>query len=282
MWFVLSLGTAVFAATSDAFAKDLLRRHSARLISFVKVFWGSLFLLPLLFFAPLPSNPRLFWGLVLLAIPLEVIASLMFQTAIRVSPLSLTIPFLAFTPVFIMGLGWIFLHEALTMKGIAGVISVAAGAFIVQSELRGSSGPFWKSKEKGPVLMMIVSFIFAITSVLAKRALMASSPHFFSGVYFALITLALLPFQWTNARWSSEIFSEWKLYLALGACEAFAFILQFHAFWMKEAAYVIAVKRLSLLLSVGYGYVIFKERHQSSRTIGAVLMVIGAILIAFA
>jgi uncharacterized membrane protein len=56
--------------------------------------------------------------------------------------------------------------------------------------------------------------------------------------------------------------------------------LQFHAFQQVEAAYVIAIKRLSLLLAVFYGWFIFKETGIKSRFFGALLMFIGAIMIA--
>ena len=39
--------------------------------------------------------------------------------------------------------------------------------------------------------MLAVSFIFSITTFYAKRALLASSPFYFSSVYYVLIALGL-------------------------------------------------------------------------------------------
>jgi uncharacterized membrane protein len=48
------------------------------------------------------------------------------------------------------------------------------------------------------------------------------------------------------------------------------------------AAYVIAIKRLSLLLSVLYGWLFFQEKNLGTRLFGAGIMALGAILIALA
>ena len=48
---------------------------------------------------------------------------------------------------------------------------------------------------------------------------------------------------------------------------------------MINAAYMISIKRFSILISVLYGGVIFKESHIRLRLLGAVLMLAGAIII---
>jgi uncharacterized membrane protein len=72
------------------------------------------------------------------------------------------------------------------------------------------------------------------------------------------------------------------LFIAIGLCEALSFLIQFHAFWYVEIAYVVAIKRLSLLLSIIYGRVFFQEKQNHIQLSGAALMILGAILISFA
>jgi drug/metabolite transporter (DMT)-like permease len=213
-----------------------------------------------------------------------VAASLMYQTALHSSPLSLCVPFLAFTPVFLLGLAWIFLKEVPTPLGILGVVLVTAGAFFIQSDGKNSPLQIFKNlfQQKGPILMLGVAFIYSLTSVLAKRALIASSPFYFSGVYYFLIVLGLLPVQWKRPNWKQELISKPKWFAAIGVCEALSFLLQFHAFLFAKTAYVIAVKRLSLLFAVLYGAIFFNEEKILRRTVGALLMIGGAGLIAVA
>ena len=49
------------------------------------------------------------------------------------SPLSLTVPYLAFTPVLLIFTSYILLGETLAAQGIAGVMVVTLGGYFLQS-----------------------------------------------------------------------------------------------------------------------------------------------------
>jgi uncharacterized membrane protein len=51
---------------------------------------------------------------------------------------------------------------------------------------------------------------------------------------------------------------------------------------MANAAYMISIKRLSMVFAVFYGHILFKEKEIANRLIGTSLMFAGAVLIAFA
>jgi drug/metabolite transporter (DMT)-like permease len=282
-WFFLSLATAFFAGSADAVTKKILQKNNPFLVASAKPLWGSLLLLPVVFFAPRPTSPMVFWGSIVMALPLEVAGALILQNVLKSSPLSLAIPFMAFTPVFLLGLEWIFLGESPAPQGIAGVFMITLGAYFLSTEKRSFffflTAEGWK-RQKIPLLMLLVAFFYAITSALCKKALQVSSPYFFTGVYFFLIGLCLLPFVWRLPNERINLIRNPLPFIFLGGLEVFGCLLQFHAFQQVEAAYVIAIKRLSLLLAVFYGWFIFKETGIKSRFFGALLMFIGAIMIA--
>ena len=55
--------------------------------------------------------------------------------ALQVSPLSLTVPFLAFTPVFLLGTGFIILHELPAPVKILGVVLIVIGSLAMHRKL---------------------------------------------------------------------------------------------------------------------------------------------------
>ena len=55
----------------------------------------------------------------------------LYMRAIRESPLSLTLPYLAFTPVFNILTGYIFLGEQVSSAGMAGIVLVVCGAWLL-------------------------------------------------------------------------------------------------------------------------------------------------------
>jgi uncharacterized membrane protein len=48
---------------------------------------------------------------------------------------------------------------------------------------------------------------------------------------------------------------------------------------LAKVAYVISVKRMSLLIGVFYGYLFFKEKNIRERLFGATLMFIGFLMV---
>ena len=48
---------------------------------------------------------------------------------------------------------------------------------------------------------------------------------------------------------------------------------------LTKVAYMISVKRLSLIIGIMYGYFLFKEENIRERLLGAILMFIGFVMI---
>ena len=106
--------------------------------------------------------------------------------AIKVSPLSLTIPFLSFTPVFMILTGFLVLGEVPNKWGVFGIGFVVAGSYALHSAevTHGYLAPFRAIfKEPGSWLMLIVSLLYSVLAVLGKKAIQHSSPVFF-GFFF--------------------------------------------------------------------------------------------------
>ena len=68
--------------------------------------------------------------------------------------------------------------------------------------------------------------------------------------------------------------------VAAGMFNALGVTLQFAALTMAPVAQVIAVKRMSALISVGFGYFLFGEKGLQERLLGAAIMVSGVVIMA--
>jgi drug/metabolite transporter (DMT)-like permease len=51
--------------------------------------------------------------------------------AIRVSPLSLAVPYLGFAPVFMIATGYLFLDEIPNLWGVSAIITTCVGGYIL-------------------------------------------------------------------------------------------------------------------------------------------------------
>ena len=282
-WFFLSILAAFSLATADALTKKHFSRLSAYEMGITRLTYTLPWLVIALFFIPWPSLDRTFFLAFGAALPLEVLAFLCYMRAIKISPLSLTLPFLAFTPVFIILTGRLILGETVTLFGVAGILCIVAGAYSLNlSQARtGVLEPFRAIfREPGSVLMLLVSFLYSITSTLGKLAVLHSNPYFFGVSYYMVLSLLMLSFLPLVKKARAEnLLGNPRAGLMVGAFMAMMVISHMLAISLVEAAYMIAIKRTSLLFGVLYGAWLFRETKISERLTGAVIMVAGVLLI---
>ena len=85
-----------------------------------------------------------------------------------------------------------------------------------------------------------------------------------------------------SSQVSRRIKEWWKYLVLLGIANAFALIANMAAIQLTLVPYLIAIKRLSVFMTLFVGFVIFKEKGCRERSVGALLMVLGAVLISLA
>lgn len=284
-WLPITLLCAFALATSDALAKRALERHNEYVIVWLRLALAAPLLLATLLVIPIPRPAPEFYRASLLALPLEAVASLLYIRALKLSPLSLTLPFLALTPVFLLVVPFLLLGERISPAGAGGVLLIATGTYVLNlgTARKGLLEPFRAVlREKGALYMVGVALIYSVTSTLGKQAVAASSPVFFAALYFPALALVLTPV--ALRRGGQEVRGMLRsgvLKAALWPALFYAVMVIAHmtAISLTQVAYMISVKRLSLLMGVLYGYFLFGEAGAGGRAAGTVLMLCGVALI---
>lgn len=282
-WILLALLSAFFVASADALSKKSLVVNSAYLIAWVRVGFAAPFLLLILPFIPIPELDIYFFLAILILLPLEITALILYMKAIKLSPLSLTLPFLALSPIFLIFTSNLMLGERLDRFGIAGILLTAIGAYLlnVKTTKKGILEPFKAiGRERGSIYMIIVAFIYSITSNLGKMAILHSSPLFFASTDLPILAAILFPIlMWKSHGRVKQLFSRTALFSLIGLAIALSTIAHFWAVSIVEVPYAISVKRTSLLFGIMYGALWFKETNITERLIGGVVMFMGIIII---
>jgi drug/metabolite transporter (DMT)-like permease len=287
-WLYLTLFSAFCLATADAVTKRYLSHYPAGELVLVRFGVTAVLLLPLLLLQPWPVMPAPFWGWVAALLPFEILAMWLYMKAIRRSPLSLTLPYLAFTPVFNTVTGYVLLGETVTLQGFAGIALVVSGAWLLNVDAINSGNrrdvlaPFRAIvNEPGSRLMLIVAALYSLTSVMGKGALQYVSPGFFGPFYFVLLGLvASVLFARRDVRpWQVLTRHPWA-HLGVGLFMGLMVLTHFLAIQHVEVAYMIAVKRTSLLFGMLYGAWLFREVGLGRNLAAGVFMVAGVYLIA--
>jgi drug/metabolite transporter (DMT)-like permease len=175
--------------------------------------------------------------------------------------------------------------ETISPAGLIGVLLIACGGYTLNiAEMRkGLLAPLMAiTKERGSLYMIGVALIYSLTATLGKLAIQHSSPLFFGIVYYGALALALTPLAIFKNREKRALWPRSgaiKASLLPGFCQATGIFAHMIAISLTQVAYMISVKRLSLLMGVLYGYLLFKETNIRQRLAGAILMMIGFALI---
>lgn len=287
LWLPLTLLCALSLATADALSKRYLSDYSSLELVVVRFSVTALVLAPAFIVIPIPEFPPRLWGWLLLLVPLEVLAMLLYVRAIRDNPLSLTLPYLAFTPVFAVGVGFLFLDERVSIQGLMGILLVVTGAYLLNIEQwynNREASPFAPLRaivqNRGSRIMLTVALIYSVTSVAGKGALQYVSASFFGVFYFSMLgSVVLTGFLAMRPRQLRLLWRRPFAHVAIGALMAVMVITHFLAISEIEVAYMISVKRTSLIFGILYGVLLFGEKQVGSRLAAGCLMVFGVGLI---
>lgn len=284
LWLLFGLG----AALGDAGADALIKRHFSHLspygMGLTRILCAAPFLAAAAF---LVEWPAFHWHLLLTLAALtvlEVSSSLLYMASLKTCHLSLCIPFLSFTPVFILGTGWLLLGEMPDRAGLVGIMLIGVGGYILSlgTGAKGVLGPLAALfRERGARMMLLVAFIFSFTATLYKLAILHSSPLFMGIAYplfFGGVMLTGYPFSRVRLAEGLRGRLVWGVFLGLSVVTS---ILCFtFGVMLTSTAYLIGVKRLSLLFGVLLGGLWLHERPFLPRLAGVLFMVGGAVLIA--
>ncbi|WP_428564924.1 MAG: EamA family transporter [Solidesulfovibrio sp. DCME] len=283
-WFVLSCVTALTQAVKDTFLKRSLNAMDAAMgmlgycLAASACLWLAVAAGP-----PVTLRPG-YWWLLLLGGVLGGVTYWLYGLALKAGDLSLTLPMLAFTPLFLLVTSPLTVGEFPEPGGLCGIALVVGGAYVLNLRERrhGLLGPIRALvTNAGSRLMLAVAVIWSIGANIDKLGLAESSPLFWGASVYTATTLALAVGM--ARRWPAppgRFFRvTWPLAVA-GLLEAVGIVCQMQALPLTQVSYVIAVKRLSIVFGVLLGAAVFREPDLRHRLPGALLMVAGVFFIA--
>lgn len=279
MWILLALLCSLFNALQGAHGKRILGHIDPYVVTWAMFPYALPLLILALWAAGLPSVKPSFWPALAVTLAVNLLAFTLYVRAIKLSPLSLTFPFLAFTPLFLVVTGSIALGELPDTLGIVGIVLIVVGAYVLNLDrLReGFLGPVRSiARERGSLLMLIVAALWAISATADKVALLNSSPFFFLVIFHLLFPVLYFPILRVKAIGRTrQLLSEAPALLAFAFLGALMLLFQMPAIRLTLVSYVIAIKRAGMIFSILLGYFFFGERQLKVRLAGASLMVAG-------
>jgi uncharacterized membrane protein len=282
-WFIFAILTALFRSLTDVAGKIGLKNMDEYIVAWSLFIFEIPFIGILLLFTEIPEVTPKFWLALLIGGGLNVFTNLIYMRAIKLSDLSITIPLITFTPLFMLLTSPLILGEFPNIYGIIGIILIVSGSYILnfKEKSKGYLAPFKALlKEKGPRLMLLVAFIWSITANFDKIGIQNSSVFFWPVAVNAFIAVGFIPVILTRSKGKlKQIKTNYKTLVPIGFLHGIMIVVQMVAVSMTLVAYVISIKRTSAVLSVVFGSLFFKEKGLKERLVGSLIMIAGVVFI---
>ncbi|MCU0549342.1 MAG: DMT family transporter [Leptolyngbya sp. Prado105] len=282
IWLLFAILTAFFESLKDVSSKQSLRSLDVYIVAWTANIFAVMFLLPFLLIAGIPKIESPFWIALFIGGTLNVISFTLYIRALQIADLSLTVPLVTLTPLFLLITSPLIVHENPTVADAIGIFLIVIGSYVLnlQERKNGYFAPLKALlKNKGSRFMLMVAFIWSITSNFDKVGVVNSSPLLWSTALYAYLAVGMFPIALFNSRHKfKQIVPNLKPLMLIGFFHAIAITFQMIAITYTLVTQVIAIKRMSALISVLFGHFLFHERGLRERLTGAAVMVFGVIV----
>ncbi|MBD5402891.1 DMT family transporter [bacterium] len=263
---------------ANLFQKKLAQSHSAVWTNFYSYLILSIFCLPLALSFQWHYDIE-FWMYVALSGLLCTLGSICLIKALQLGEMSVLAPINSYKCVVGLIAGFLFLGEIPDVSGVLGVILIIFGSRYIFDTVK--EGFSFKLLKRLDIILRICALIFTgCEAVVLKKIILLSSPMesfilwCFSGCLFSLIMIFGL-----RKKFERFCGYDWLKVFMIALCLG---IMQFSTnivFQRLNVGLSLALFQLSGIVSVFFGYIVFKEKHILKKILGSVIMVIGSCLI---
>lgn len=286
MWIMFAFGSALFAGLTSILAKcgikktDSTAATAIRTIAVLAFSWLMVFIVGSQ--REITSISLKSWVFLILS-GIAIGASwLCYFKALSLGDINKVVPIDKSSTVLTIILALIFFGEEITPIKLAAIVLIAVGTFLMiqKRETKASSGE--KGKSAGWLIYALLSAVFAsLTSILGKIGI----DNVESNLGTAIRTAVVLLMAWmmvfiTNKQSSLKQIDKKELCFILvsGVATGASWLCYYKALQDGPASVVVPIDKLSILVTVAFSYIVFKEKLSVKSLVGLIMIVAGTLM----
>jgi drug/metabolite transporter (DMT)-like permease len=206
-----------------------------------------------------------------------------------VGDLSLVYPLARGTgPLLVPIWAGIFLGERPSAIGLAGILSVVGGVYILhlrEVSFQGLLLPLRSIRTRPTRIALFSGLLISLYTVVDKVGVSYLDPLVYMYLFTALYSLLYGPYVvWNSGLKAIE--TELRInalpILAVGFLMVFTYVMVLHAMTMSNVSYVAAARELSVVFGAAMGTLLLKESYGRSKLAGSLLIALGVTMIGLA
>ena len=283
MWLLFAVGSAFFAGVTAILAKCGIRKTDSTVATAIRTIVVLIFAWIMVFVVGSQDQLRDIGQMTLLFLILSGLATgaswLCYFKALQLGDVNKVVPIDKSSTVLTILLAFLLLGEPIGLFQGIGVVLIGAGTFLmIEKKLDVSSGAV---QGKGWMLYAFGSAIFAsLTAILGKIGIQGVE----SNLGTAVRTGVVLVMAWAmvlvtgRAKEVRQVPGREMIFICLsGIATGASWLCYYRALQDGPASVVAPIDKLSILVTVAFSYLVFRERLTRRSGLGLVLIVAGTL-----
>ena len=283
MWFGFAVGSAFFAGITSILAKCGIKRTDSDVATAIRTIVVLIFAWIMVVVTGTGSAITSISARTMTFLILSGIATgaswLCYFKALQLGDVNKVVPIDKSSTVLTILLAFIILGENISVWKLIGIIGIGAGTFLMIQK-KDSAGE--KKTEKGWFIYAVLSAIFAsLTSILGKIGISGVD----SNLGTAIRTVVVLFMAWIVVFVKGKqcevkkVEKKELVYIVLsGIATGSSWLCYYRALQTGPASVIVPIDKLSILISIAFSYMVFKEKLSKKAFAGLVLIVAGTLV----
>lgn len=290
MWLIFAFGSALFAGLTGILAKCGIKNTDSNVATALRTIVVLVFSWIMVF---LVGSQNTIGDITLRTLVFLILSGLAtgaswlcYFHALQIGDINKVTPVDKSSTVLTMLLAFIFLHEELNVIKVISMVLIAAGTLLMIQKKENTRAQEEKGKKSGEhawLLYALGSAVFAsLTSILGKVGIQGVE----SNLGTAIRTIVVLIMAWVVVFVSKKQDTirsidgkSWLFLILSGFATGGSWLCYYRALQSGPASVVVPIDKLSLLVTIGFSYLVFHEKLSKKAGIGLILLVVGTLLL---
>lgn len=286
MWIILAFASAIFAGLTSILAKCGIKNTDSNLATAIRTVVVLIFSWIMVFLAGVGGEIHHINGKTMTFLVLSGLATggswLCYFKALQQGDVNKVTPIDKSSTVLTMLLAMIFLGEPITPLKCLAIFLISWGTYWMIVRKEGSAK---ENTKKTWFIYAVLSAIFAsLTSILGKVGM----ENVNSTLGTAIRTIVVLIMAWVvvfltkKQHYIKEIDkNSWIFLLLSGIATGGSWLCYYAALQLGPASVVVPIDKLSMVVTISFSYLVFKEKLSKREGFGLIFIVIGTLLLLF-
>lgn len=287
MWILFAFGSAFFAGITAILAKCGIKKTNSDVATAIRTIVVLVFAFIMVLISGSANqivNISIKTWIFLILSGITTGASwLCYFKALQLGDVNKVVPIDKSSTVLTIILAFIFLHENITLLKLAAIILIAVGTYLMIQKKKSENVA--TKKGKSWLVYALLSTLFAsLTAILGKIGIDGVE----SNLGTAIRTVVVLIMAWVvvfvtkNQHSVKTVPKNELLFICLsGIATGASWLCYYKALQDGLASVVVPIDKLSILVSIAFSYIVFKEKLSKKSAIGLCLIVIGTLFMIF-